>query len=1034
LPTKAFALLPLLAATVVLAGAAPAAAAPLIDRSTTTVARTAAIEALHAQLLHAGMPVTDIPTCQLATGQVGVPATLQDCPEAAPATLTAPSPADSDARVTVTKRASIPIATGYIAALPLAGLTQPAAAHVHSYGAVGVTDLQGRSVWNRSDVSFVKEVSDLRAYMEPFVAMGRDPLYPTTRLGDHPFAVADLTGDGVDDIAVAHLVRRLAAPTVSTVDVLDGTDGHTAWMGIYSGLVVELVIVDDTLVIAQETGDPTEVPGGVAGERSSLHGVHFSHGRGTAAWSRSTGASGARWLSLTATGDAIAAGWSATPIGTTSGPHGALLSLDATTGAQRWTTPTNLYPRMVRWDAGRSQVDLLEQSDPFAADGPSYRITPYAIATGAAGTTTTFPNAIPLQLEVADLSGDAAAEWTVSEVQLAPSAGFCANPDLCASTGGLQTGSRLASYSPDTGKAIWEKSFPAAGGELASHPMAYDLAVASSGGSRVVVASSFTPAPANNQLAAYAGADGSQLWATRGSNLAFPLYMSTTSVGGRAAILTATGRIGLYGANAAAALDQLNSDPVTAIDPYNVISTRAIDTGALLDRAALLGEFHTAVPLDVDDDSTRDLVVGTDSGAVVALDGKRLTDDPGVLWRTVLPTQVHELRSADVDGDGRSELVATAAHSVAVLDGRTGALRWSAAFPTTFQWTSAVADLDRDGDDDVLVPSGSLTAYEGRSGSPLWSYTPPGADTYAFGTPAVAEGAVAAQYVAGVGADVSVQGYGVTPTSHSENDVLLDAATGAVRWTHSQPSQDGVPNLWKASVLARGVAGVPGLAAAFTWDSTGTDGIAHPTIDVYDATTGSKAVSATSAEGVGNTQTLVVGGYVEEISSGRSMGIGPTGASVDNLSNLGGLTAEPAIVGDHEFFAVAGFGGRINVFAPSALGTLTPVAVGGLSVPDNNGGLVVGDVDGNSSDDLIGLPFNWDGFAYAELAGGRFSFAVDVAPRALNILTMADEDEPAPTVPEAPYAVLLLLVALGIFGLLAHRRQDFGREGRIPHA
>jgi hypothetical protein len=65
------------------------------------------------------------------------------------------------------------------------------------------------------------------------------------------------------------------------------------------------------------------------------------------------------------------------------------------------------------------------------------------------------------------------------------------------------------------------------------------------------------------------------------------------------------------------------------------------------------------------------------------------------------------------------------------------------------------------------------------------------------------------------------------------------------------------------------------------------------------------------------------------------------------------------------------------------------VDAGFISAPDSDGGLEIGDVDGDGQDELIAMSFNWDSFGTAQMVGGYFSFAVSVQPRALNIIDLA---------------------------------------------
>jgi hypothetical protein len=871
----------------------------------------------------------------------------------------------------MTPSASIPTPAGVIAALPVHGLSSAAVVHVHSLGAVGVSDLEGRSVWSRSEVSFVREVAGSLT-SSPRLDMGRNGLQPSGPLDDHPFAVADLTGDGVDDVAVAH--RVTGSPTKTTVDVLDGTNGATTWMGVYSGSVNELSIVGDVLVAAER-------PDG-SGGAATLHGIRFGTPTPTEPWSYSPGAAAKNWYALEGNAGLVSAAWSGSdPYAATAGERGRVVLLDAATGAVKWSVGTLAYPRIVRFDTGRQQVAVLAQTSPVDPEGSTYTVSAYALATGLPGAVVTRASAVPFAFEVGDLSDDGASEWAVSDVQLAPTSGV------------TRIGNRVAAIAPTTGAILWQKNYLEAGSK---HPSAQDLVISATGGTPVLIAAAFAPEPADTQLTAYRGTTGAELWTKRATNLGSPYYLAATTIGGRAAVLSGAGHDSYYGATKGRSGDLFGrEEPVQPVVPYNSITTWAIDDGSVLARAALLGDIRSAVPLDVNGDPARDLVIGTDSGAVLALDGTRLTEDPGVLWRRVFATQVHEVRTADVDGDGASEVVVTAAHTVAVLDGRTGAVRWSVALPSTFQWSTTVADVDGDGDGDLLVPATDLRAYDGRNGALLWRYAPSG--SRAFGSAAFADGVVAAQYLGTSGASLPVlptEGVASTKPSPTENDVLLDGRTGALRWTHAQ-AQGSAPTLWQSAVLGHSTAGVSGIAAAFTWQTGGEDtSTAH--IDVYDAATGNR--TATAARGnpdgipqIASTGTLTIGGFVEVLADGGALGIGPSGSAVDNLQGWFPTAGAPVVVGGQEFLALAGrrlSAGQLELVAPGQLGAGTPVLAGSLGVPASPGGVTAADVDGDGDDELIALPFNWDGFGGSQVLTGRWGSESSSGPRALTIVDL----------------------------------------------
>ncbi len=116
------------------------------------------------------------------------------------------------------------------------------------------------------------------------------------------------------------------------------------------------------------------------------------------------------------------------------------------------------------------------------------------------------------------------------------------------------------------------------------------------------------------------------------------------------------------------------------------------------------------------------VVAGIGAGGVSVPGGNEMTEvgylrTPGGAWRLVL---------ADVRGDGRRVLVCGLyGGSVLCLDPETGKQIWEAPL-TSFPFNLAAADLDADGRDEVLaVTAGGVLQALSAEGQPLWSHSDP---------------------------------------------------------------------------------------------------------------------------------------------------------------------------------------------------------------------------------------------------------------------------------------------------------------------
>lgn len=154
-------------------------------------------------------------------------------------------------------------------------------------------------------------------------------------------------------------------------------------------------------------------------------------------------------------------------------------------------------------------------------------------------------------------------------------------------------------------------------------------------------------------------------------------------------------------------------------------------SGELLwSKRSIGGPFDASVlVMDLDGDKKAEIVFGDSAhGRMWCLDarGKELWTHAGPSGTDSPPA------AADLDGDGAIEVVygtmkvKGADGRVVVLDGKSGAVRWSAAVPGHIQSEPGLADLDGDGVLDVLVTNwmgdDKLRALNGRNGSELWSF------------------------------------------------------------------------------------------------------------------------------------------------------------------------------------------------------------------------------------------------------------------------------------------------------------------------
>lgn len=587
----------------------------------------------------------------------------------------------------LTDRVQIPTPRWYAA---VADAGQDRMVRVHGFGDVAMMTADGDNVWVRPSMSFYPDWNRT-PYVVPFVALAYGPTDPDVLGSDHPYGVGDLTGDGLEDVAVAHLVRDdEALRVVSEVSVLDGRDGSTVWHRTHDGVVTQVHILGDRLVVGAEDGPPRSLLGARAGDGrpTTIHGYRLEGAplTSTAEWTHVPGPDWAVLTSARRTADGLAVA--------VAHDDGSQVVHLGPEGAVRWTKDLADPPVLVRHDASRNLVLL--QTLP-GSDASSYRIRAFEEATGRVAHDRTREEATLLSLAVADVAGGPRAEWIHAEVS---SGSF--------PTGREPVGSVHARTPDDT---LWSHAIECP--DCADLPLPVSLRPVDGGVAVGILVGS------SGQLAMLDGSSGTPRWHVD-DGAPFPVFGGT--VDGELAALT----------------------------PGMIVKVHDPRSGKARTDRPLVYEIHDAAVHDVDGDGGSDLLVGGASGTIFALDGDRLGPDPAVLWTARLDGGVHHLELADLDGTGPPELVAVASRTVAALDVASGRPLYRIHRPDAYLWTAAVDDVDGDGLDDVVVPSDTLTAYRGTDGRVLWDHDPMPDVTNYFATPVVADGTVVSQYLVSV--------------------------------------------------------------------------------------------------------------------------------------------------------------------------------------------------------------------------------------------------------------------------------------------
>jgi hypothetical protein len=871
----------------------------------------------------------------------------------------------------------------YAALAPLEGAGPGAFARVHGFGDVAATDRNGKTLWSRGSMSFYEDWG-LDPWIVPFVVIGADPINPRTLASENPFAVGDVTGDGTDDVIVAHYIRLRKdgkASSTSALTVLDGRNGKTRWTRLYPGVITHVVVTGDTVVIAQETGDvakrpPGYDPSGEDGSTSQLQGFGFEWDddrlEADHVWRFETGMQWTRWLAAQPAGDGlVAASWMDKPLGAVSGTPGHTVLVEAATGSVRWQHEDVLgYPRLIRFDPGRSAIVVAEEADPLVGEisGSSvdypYRISLVALdlGSGQAITTVTRDNSILLSLQVANVAGSQSAEWLVGDVEVTdyPNA---TSPSTGMGLADYIVAGRVSALDPDAGSAVWtrqtrcQNDLPFA---QTCDPLPYNYGLQVAGSPPVVVAASLSGA--STGLRGLSGSSGAVLW-DRAGDPAFPLFLASAQGPDGPTVLAAT--------------------------PSLVQRSYDVRTGETVMSSPIPYDLHAVDAVDLDHNGTKELIAGGASGAVFAIDVSN--PESSILWATEVDGAVHKVEVVDLGSDGRREIVAANSSGITVLD-LDGDLLPARSItypdPNDYVWTFTTGDVNGDGRTDLVVPTTALTAYEGRSSSQLWRFAGTNPAVLAYFSEAVVtpDHRVAAQWLTRSGIPF------LNARSHQVVTVI-DGPTGQVAWARALPSKFGIVDLWRSVAIDPDQSCGPGSTIAFTWDdSPPTTPVGwFARTDFYDSQSGALCfTSGPASEQIVHMGTVHVPGTgMLEFNWYNVSHLRPDGVTQTHFAE------ENAAVAD---VAEADFGPLGKRFLKSwvavqAYSPTSPTGADGDNPAElaswgdfETGRMLVEDLDGDGVDEVVTMPFDWTAYATVASFSSVGVFSSSFNPHGIAVL------------------------------------------------
>ncbi|MFF7335017.1 FG-GAP-like repeat-containing protein [Streptomyces sp. NPDC008150] len=831
-----------------------------------------------------------------------------------------------------------------------------------SLGTVQRRTADGTSVWERTNTSLYADwgVKPLRVWQtEPYPAhilMGYNAVSPFSPNSDSGYSTGDLTGDGTDDLVFSASVgsspyRPFTSPgssltTGTFVTVVDGKTGRTLYSKIYDYATM-VKIVDGTLLVADAPRLSLNSP---AADTAKLTGTRFTYAGGTltpaSTWTYDTGETGsANWGDIQDLGKGqVAVSWNRAKTATADG-RGHVLALDTADGSVTWQTETMLYNRQMRLDAGRKRLVAVEQAD--ATDSVSYEVAAYDIKKGLRSTLADRTNVVPTALTVGDLTAKEGDEYAVAESSV--------DGDLYvnASTVRVLNGD-------DPSKALWSSTVKRDAANAEDGPSVWRLTVAdgklvTSGQSDVNMGGAKNPGGDLYGSLTVFSAKGAVAWQSSGLDAA-PMYQDVFT--------------------------DADGTHVRVVDQSENIHTYKLGNGKQETLTPLQADIAYAKATDLNKDGDPDVVMGGSSDGVWAYDGPSLAaGKPEKLWQATVPGAVHDIETGDVNGDGKPEIVVAAEKAVVVLNGRTGKTIATIDGGGQFVHSAKLADLDGDGELDILVPTNTLNAYYG-DGHKIWSYASKAlGDDAVFSDPSVLDGRVYTSFSRTNSVDLT--------TDPGADAVALNAKTGKAKWDVAPPvpavSTDGVIHAaltYNGTFASKDIPYADGHAVVYLWDIQSQAGVGstdasgpHQYMEIRDGRTG-EVVHSTTVGGLWTHSNFFTDGgilYQAGTASFRAF----KGTDTDDFtiftvpeSHGGNFATGPA----GRKLLIGGVLGGLYAWDPSIFSSTDSYAASvGSTGPMGGRNYLTADLDGDGVDEVLSLNSDVTGYdRLAENLGGRY--------------------------------------------------------------